>query len=108
MAFIEALKKKYWARTSAASKPPVPILENAGYCPICAHEVTFAAYRPWLRDRYLCSHCGSVPRERALMLTIETYFPNWRSLIIHESSPGSGKASKRLAQECAHYIPSQF
>ena len=42
------------------------------------------------------------------MLTIETYFPNWRSLIIHESSPGNRGASKRLSQECSQYIPSQF
>jgi SAM-dependent methyltransferase len=42
------------------------------------------------------------------MLTIETYFPNWRSLTIHESSPGNRGASKRLFQECSQYVPSQF
>ena len=42
------------------------------------------------------------------MLTIETYFPNWRSLTIHESSPGNRGASKRLSQECSQYVPSQF
>jgi SAM-dependent methyltransferase len=41
------------------------------------------------------------------MLTIETYFPNWRSLAIHESSPGNRGASKRLFQEVSQYIPSQ-
>jgi SAM-dependent methyltransferase len=42
------------------------------------------------------------------MLTIETYFPNWRSLTVHESSPANRGASKRLSQECSQYIPSQF
>ncbi|NTU57209.1 MAG: class I SAM-dependent methyltransferase, partial [Anaerolineales bacterium] len=43
-----------------------------------------------------------------LMLTIETYFPNWRNSTIHESSPSNRGASKRLSQECSQYIPSQF
>jgi SAM-dependent methyltransferase len=42
------------------------------------------------------------------MLTIETYFPGWRSLTIHESSPGNRGASRRLSEECSQYIPSQF
>lgn len=42
------------------------------------------------------------------MLAIETYFPNWRSLILHESSPCNRGASKRFVAECSHYIPSQF
>jgi SAM-dependent methyltransferase len=42
------------------------------------------------------------------MLTIEQYLPNWRSLTIHESSPGDRGASRRLSEECSHYIPSQY
>jgi SAM-dependent methyltransferase len=42
------------------------------------------------------------------MLTLETYFPSWRSLTIHESSPSNRGASRRLAKECTQYIPSQF
>jgi len=42
------------------------------------------------------------------MLTVEMYFPNWRSLTIHESSPGNRGASRRLSQECSSYIASQF
>jgi SAM-dependent methyltransferase len=106
-AFIEKLKKKYSAKDILESKP-LPILENSGYCPTCAREVTFISYDPWLRDNYICSNCTSIPRERALMLVIETYFPNWQNLIIHESSPVNRGASKRLAEECSNYIPSQF
>ena len=81
---------------------------NSGYCPTCAKEVTFVAKDAWLRDHYRCSNCDSIPRERALMLSIETFFPNWRSLTIHESSPINRGASKRLMEECSQYIPSQF
>jgi SAM-dependent methyltransferase len=42
------------------------------------------------------------------MLTIETYFPRWRKMTIHESSPGDRGASRRFAQDCSRYIPSQF
>jgi SAM-dependent methyltransferase len=85
-----------------------PVLKNYGYCPTCTQNVTFVAHNTWLRDHYLCSNCGSIPRERALMLCIEKYCPNWRSLTIHESSPGNRGASKRLSEECSQYIPSQY
>jgi SAM-dependent methyltransferase len=68
----------------------------------------FEARNDWLRDHYLCLNCGSKPRERALMSVIDMYFPDWRNSIIHESSPCNRGASRRLAQYCAHYIPSQF
>lgn len=42
------------------------------------------------------------------MYVIETFFPNWQELVIHESSPASRGASKRLATMGRHYIPSQF
>lgn len=114
MASVE--KKQYWILLSKGQKywallrerGRAPVLKNSGYCPICAQEVTFVARDAWLRDYYLCSNCGSIPRERALMLTIDTYYPNWRSLTIHESSPANRGASKRLSQECSHYVPSQL
>jgi Methyltransferase domain len=84
------------------------VLENRGRCPTCTREVIFVARDPWLRDHYICSSCGSIPRERALMWAIETYFPLWGNLTIHESSPASRGASLRLQRECGHYIPSQF
>ena len=116
MALIADIKKQYRALQSKkgkylslfGEKRSVPVLSNSGHCSTCVQEVTFVAQDAWLRDHYLCSNCGSIPRERALMLTIEAYFPNWRSLTIHESSPGNRGASKRLSRECADYVPSQF
>ncbi|GFE56712.1 methyltransferase [Geobacter sp. AOG1] len=105
---MRLLNKLMLAGHQIFTKPSTPVLENVGNCPTCESEVTFVAREAWLRDHYFCSKCGSIPRERALMLTIDTYFPDWRNLIIHESSPGNRGASKRLAQQCNHYIPSQF
>ncbi|MDD2774366.1 MAG: class I SAM-dependent methyltransferase [Gallionella sp.] len=84
------------------------ILESQGHCSTCNQEVSFIAKNAWLRDHFLCSKCGSIPRERALMQVIEQFYPNWRDLIIHETSPGNRGASIRLAQECKVYRPSQF
>lgn len=52
------------------------VLENEGYCPVCAQETVFRAERAWLRDHYFCTKCGSIPRERALMRVIEFFCPD--------------------------------
>lgn len=84
------------------------LFSNAGLCPTCQRKVTFKARGKWLRDYYLCPNCKSKPRERALMRTLEMYFPDWKEKIIHESSPINRGASIRLAKECQHYQPSQL
>ena len=81
--------------------------EHAGRCPICEAGVTFSAQHDWFRDHLLCPLCRSIPRERALMYCIQQYYPGWRSLRIHESSPVDRGASTKL-REAAHYVPSQF
>jgi len=84
-----------------------PYLVNPGHCPVCARDVVFSSPDAWLRDHYLCSNCGSIPRERALMTVIESFFPTWRELAIHESSPSQRGASKRLSEEAPKYFASQ-
>jgi SAM-dependent methyltransferase len=79
-----------------------------GYCPCCDKKVRFVSFDSWLRDYYYCTNCYSIPRERSLMITIEKYFPNWRELQIHESSPGNRGASVKLSNFCSGYIPSQY
>ncbi len=83
-------------------------LKNKGVCPICEIEVNFIAKQSWLRDFYICTNCGSIPRERALMETIKTNYPNWKQAVIHETSPGNRGTSVRLQNECKEYIPSQY
>lgn len=114
MAILDKMRKKYSSffgkNPEAVPQPPQsePVLQSFGHCPTCDSEAHFISQETWLRDHYFCSNCGSIPRERALMLVIDTYFPNWRDLTIHESSPGNRGASTRLAKECSGYIPSQF
>lgn len=83
------------------------VLRNAGHCHCCGQEVEFVAHDAWFRDHYTCTACGSIPRERALMWCIETFFPSWRESVVHESSPASRGASLKLRNEVSQYIESQ-
>jgi hypothetical protein len=80
---------------------------NFGYCPICASRTVFIIRQDWLRDFYHCVRCSSIPRWRALIQVLQTHFPNWRDLRIHESSPG-GASSEKLKRECPNYLASHF
>tara|TARA_R110001583_G_scaffold65358_3_gene188925 strand:+ start:264 stop:1046 length:783 start_codon:yes stop_codon:yes gene_type:complete len=82
--------------------------KQKGYCPCCEQEVNFVAHNSWLRDNFKCPNCGSIPRERALMLIIEKHYPNWKDLKIHESSPGNKGHSMKLKKNCNNYIASHF
>ncbi len=79
-----------------------------GFCPCCDKEVTFSSKYSWLRDHFKCPNCGSIPRERALMTVIESYYPNWMDLCIHESSPANRGASNKLKQKAKGYVASHF
>jgi glycosyltransferase involved in cell wall biosynthesis len=83
-------------------------LTAQGHCPACGNESTFRSKHHWLRDHFLCQHCNSVPRERALMHVLEMYYPDWREMRIHESSPGGRGASITLRAQCKHYTATQY
>jgi SAM-dependent methyltransferase len=84
------------------------MFENYGFCYCCNAVVKFEASNDWWRDHYLCSNCKSIPRERALMYCAEKYFPEWRNVVIHESSPVDRGASARFRREARHYLTSQY
>jgi SAM-dependent methyltransferase len=42
------------------------------------------------------------------MRVIETFYPAWQGLTVHETSPATRGASARIAKEAANYIPSQY
>jgi len=79
-----------------------------GYCPICRHSATFSARQTWFRDHLLCDSCGSIPRERALMLVLEREVPKWCTLAIHEISPLFRGTSEVIRRECPGYVPTYF
>lgn len=84
------------------------VINNQGHCVVCDSHVTFFSENDWLRDHYLCNNCSSLPRERALMYCIEKFYPNWRELNIHESSPANRGASLKLKNNCKNYIGTQY
>jgi SAM-dependent methyltransferase len=84
------------------------LLKQNGFCPICNQNTIFISKHTWLRDNFICSNCGSIPRQRALMMIIEKYYPNWKNLCIHESSPGEGAITKKFQNECKEYVASHF
>jgi len=77
---------------------------NAGWCACCREQSRFEETGPWLRDQYLCVQCGSIPRFRAINLTLDKYFPGWEQLAIHESSP----ATDFIRRHCVNYSSSFF
>lgn len=83
-------------------------IEVEGFCPICEKNVVFSSEHEWLRDNFLCSCCESIPRERALMQVIMDYYPNYKDLVIHESSPGGRGVSLKLHAQCPQYSASHY
>lgn len=81
---------------------------HKGFCPCCDKAATFETWNHEMRETFKCMNCGCIPRERALMVTIEKYFPNWRDLAIHESSPAQRGTSVKLKAQCKNYITSQY
>lgn len=80
---------------------------NFGVCPVCERRTIFLKTDPWLRDFYICVYCRSIPRQRAIIHIVETFFPRYREMVIHESSPG-GAASEKFQKECKRYIPTHY
>lgn len=82
--------------------------DREGYCPICEGSVRFHAYSDWLRDFFVCTSCGSIPRERAVAYVLKSIRPDYRGLVVHECSPSWRALSQQLRERCPNYIPSQF
>jgi SAM-dependent methyltransferase len=99
---------KYCFKTILPFLPSASYQKNKGYCPCCDSRTFFVSLNAWFRDYYHCILCSSIPRERALMLMVEKYCPNWRTLSIHESSPNKSGASLKLQKQCKNYIGSQY
>lgn len=78
-----------------------------GYCPVCQRRTVFGNEGTWLRDQFKCARCFSIPRWRAVIDVLESFFPDWRDLAVHESSP-SGAASEKIARECRQCVQTHW
>ncbi len=83
-------------------------LESHGFCPVCCQTVIFRSKNEWLRDYFVCTNCFSLPRERALVHILSKYFPGFRNLTLHESSPSKRALNEKFRNECENYSSSQF
>lgn len=92
---------------SIPHEPPI-IFAHMGHCNICEGPACFSAYYEWYRDHLLCRTCQTIPRERALMRVLTEYYPNWRELDLHESSPGVHGLSLKLKEDCQGYSASHY
>ncbi|MCP9761584.1 methyltransferase domain-containing protein [Lacihabitans soyangensis] len=88
--------------------PNAYFYSRRGTCSCCEKKVIFYSYNDYLRSNYICQNCNSLPRERALMQAIERFYPNWRNLNIHESSPIERGASVKINKGNKNYTASQF
>jgi SAM-dependent methyltransferase len=82
--------------------------KQKGFCSCCDKQVTFYSFEAYLRSGYRCNNCHSIPRERAIMQAIERYYPNWREIKIHESSPIQKGASLKIKRGAKSYMESQY
>ena len=79
-----------------------------GFCPICFRRHSSPLEPDGSETTFFVSFCGSIPRERAVMLVIQQLLPHWAQLSIHESSPLSRGVSALLARQASRYIATQF
>jgi SAM-dependent methyltransferase len=101
---MELLRQaKYRLKYNVVKRMPY----NKGYCPLCEAPTFFIECGSWLRDQYICHTCGSIPRNRALVQALNFFFPDWKELTIHESSPG-GVLSDYLERNAKGYSSSHY
>jgi SAM-dependent methyltransferase len=81
--------------------------EWPGYCSICENRVVFRSQGPWHRDQLVCTRCGSIPRQRALMSVLSIASPLWRDARIWELAP-AGPSSDKLRTEAQNYVSSHY
>lgn len=85
-----------------------PVISYAGHCPVCDSETVFTAEHTWYRDHLFCAKCGSIPRERALALSLRRRFPDWRSFSIHEAAPAGRFLSTAVLNAAQNYVATHF
>jgi len=92
--------------SAASSGEPKYVVENEGFCPCCRSNTVFRSPQEWLRDFYVCTKCGSIPRQRHIQAVLDSRMPGWEQLVIHESSPSNDFISRYASQYSAsQYFP---
>jgi SAM-dependent methyltransferase len=72
----------------------------------CHQKTVFVVHDSWLRDAYLCGACNSIPRQRHVQHILDTWFPGWEDVSIHESSPSNDFVERHCHDySSSHYRP---
>jgi hypothetical protein len=77
MTFTERVKRKLF-KLLARTQPNLVYISQEGFCPCCDSQVIFSSSSTHLRERFQCSNCRCVPRERVIMSVIKETLPDWR------------------------------
>jgi SAM-dependent methyltransferase len=80
---------------------------NLGRCLTCDHRTLFVETGPWLVNDYLCARCHSNPRWRGIIHVLNSQFPDWRDLAIHECG-AAGAATRKFRREATGYTSSRY
>lgn len=101
----EKIVRRWVRRWPRIARAPVHTQRaNPGWCACCRADTQFVEVGTWLRDQYLCGRCHSIPRQRAVNLTLDTYFPGWEDSTIHESSPTNDFISRYARHYSRSYL----
>ena len=80
---------------------------NLGRCLVCDHLTLFVETGPRLTSDYRCVRCHSIPRWRGIVHVLNSKFPDWRNLAIHECGAG-GAATRKFRRESTRYSSSCY
>lgn len=97
----------YKAKLTILLKLGIQGKANYGHCTVCNKNTFFIRNGVYDRDHYECLRCGSLPRHRIFMHTLNMFCKDWKSLKVHESSPG-GSSSNAVANQCTDYSFSHY
>jgi SAM-dependent methyltransferase len=78
---------------------------NRGHCLVCDHATLFVETGSARHCR--CVRCHSLPRYRAVIYVLETTFPDWRNLAMHECG-AFGPATGKFRQEATRFSSSRY
>jgi SAM-dependent methyltransferase len=81
---------------------------NFGRCLTCDHLTLFIETGPWLANDYLCIRCESMPRWRGIIHVLNSQFPNWRDLKMHECGAGGLSTRKFIRESTGGYSGSRY
>ncbi len=82
-------------------------LSHHGFCPVCQAYTLFSTQNVWFRNFYVCTKCGTAPRDRQLFKLLYKQDINFNEVVL-EFAP-SNEYIKRIFRNYtgSHYFPDE-